>query len=94
MELLCGGVLSNLALLTPQWKQNMWLLVKHPKRLYGLENSLSILEVVPNVDEPMTLYCDNSGAVANSKEHRSQQRSKHIERKYHLIREIAQCGDV
>ena len=33
------GVLSNLALLTPQQKQNMWLLVKHPKRLYGLENS-------------------------------------------------------
>ena len=52
------------------------------------------MEVVPKVDEPMTLYCDNSGAVANSKEPQSQKSSKHIERKYHLIREIVQRGDV
>ncbi|KAA0066737.1 retrovirus-related pol polyprotein from transposon tnt 1-94 [Cucumis melo var. makuwa] len=43
---------------------------------------------------PITLYCDNSGAVANSKEPRSHKRGKHIERKYHLIREIVQRGDV
>ena len=43
---------------------------------------------------PITLYCDNSGAVANSKELRSHKREKHIERKYHLIREIVQRGDV
>ena len=42
----------------------------------------------------MTLYCDNSGAVANSKEPRSHKRSKHIERKYHLIRDIVARGDV
>ena len=42
----------------------------------------------------MTLYCDNSGAVANSKEPRSHKRSKHIERRYHLIREIVTRGDV
>ena len=52
------------------------------------------LEVVPNLDKPITLYCDNSGAVANSKEPRSHKRDKHIERKYHLIREIVQRGDV
>ena len=43
---------------------------------------------------PITLYCDNSGAVANSKEPRSHKRGKHIERKYHLIREIVHRGDV
>ena len=52
------------------------------------------LEVVPNMDKPLTLYCDNSGAVANSKEPRSHKRGKHIERKYHLIREIVHRGDV
>ena len=26
------------------------------------------LEVVPDMDKPLVLYCDNSGAVANSKE--------------------------
>ncbi|KAA0033235.1 gag/pol protein [Cucumis melo var. makuwa] len=52
------------------------------------------LEVVPNMNLPITLYCDNSGTVANSKEPRSHKRGKHIERKYHLIREIVQRGDV
>ena len=46
------------------------------------------------MDKPLTLYCDYSGAVANSKELRSHKRGKHIERKYHLIREIVQRGDV
>ena len=42
----------------------------------------------------MVVYCDNSGAVANSKEPRSHQRGKHIERKFHLIRDIVEHGDV
>ena len=42
----------------------------------------------------MTLYCDYSGAVANSKEPQSHKHSKHIERKYHLIREFVQRRDV
>ena len=41
----------------------------------------------------ITLYCDNSGAVANANEPRSHTRGKHIERKYHLIREIVGRGD-
>ena len=46
------------------------------------------------MDKPLTLFCDNSGAVANSKEPRSHKRGKHIERKYHVIREIMNRGDV
>ena len=42
----------------------------------------------------MTLYCDNSGAVVNSKEPRSHKRSKRTERKYHVIRDIVQHGVV
>ena len=52
------------------------------------------LEVVPNMEKPLVLYCDNSGAVANSKEPWSHKRGKHIERKYHLIQEILHRGDV
>ncbi|KAA0067816.1 gag/pol protein [Cucumis melo var. makuwa] len=37
---------------------------------------------------------DYMWAVSNSKEPRSHKRGKHIERKYHLIREIVQRGDV
>ena len=49
--------------------------------------------MVPSAQSTITLYCDNSGAVANAKEPRSQRRGKHIERKYHLIREIVSRGD-
>ena len=59
-----------------------------------LKKFITDLEVVPNMDKPIVLYCDNSGAVANSKELRNHKRGKHIERKYHLIREILHRGDV
>ena len=40
------------------------------------------------------MYCDNNGAIAQAKEPRSHQRSKHVLRRYHLIREIIHRGDV
>ena len=64
-------------------KESIWL-----KKFY------TDLEVVPNMEKPLVLYCDNSGAVENSKEPRSYKRGKHIERKYYLIREIVHRGDV
>ena len=64
------------------------------KEAVWLRKFFTDLEVVPNMDKPLTLYCDNSGAVANSKEPRSHKRGKHIEKKYHLIREIVHRGDV
>ena len=67
---------------------------KVAKEAVWLKNFLSDLEVVPNMDEPITLYCDNSGTVENSKEPRSHKRGKHIERKYHLIREIVNIRDM
>ena len=35
------------------------------------------LGVVPSVQSAITLYCDNSGTVANAKEPRSHKREKH-----------------
>ncbi|KAL1193532.1 Retrovirus-related Pol polyprotein from transposon TNT 1-94 [Cardamine amara subsp. amara] len=52
------------------------------------------LGVIPSISEPVALYCDNNGAIAQAKEPRSHQRSKHIERRYHLIRDIIDRGDV
>ncbi|KAA0066610.1 retrovirus-related pol polyprotein from transposon tnt 1-94 [Cucumis melo var. makuwa] len=59
-----------------------------------LRKFLTDLEIVPNMHLPITLYCDNSAAVANSREPRSHKQGKHIERYYHLIREIVHHGDV
>ncbi|KAA0031663.1 retrovirus-related pol polyprotein from transposon tnt 1-94 [Cucumis melo var. makuwa] len=64
------------------------------KEAVWLRKFLHDLEVVPNMNLPITLYCDNSGTVANSKEPCSHKREKHIEGKYHLIQEIVQRGDV
>lgn len=50
--------------------------------------------MVPLVQEPLTLYCDNNGAVTNSKEARSHKKSKKIKRQYHMNQDITQRGDM
>ena len=52
------------------------------------------LQVIPKALEPMTLYSDNSGAVANFKEPISHKRGKYIEQRYHLLREIVYRRDI
>ena len=52
------------------------------------------LEVVPSISDPITVYCDNNGAIAQAKEPRSHQQSKHVLRRYHLIEEIIARNDV
>ena len=52
------------------------------------------LGVVPSITNPVDIYCDNNGAIAQAKEPRSHHRSKHILRRFHLIREIIERGDV
>ena len=42
----------------------------------------------------ITLFCDNSGAVAQSKDPRNHKKGKHIERKYNIIQDIVARGDV
>ena len=50
--------------------------------------------MVPSASSPMDLYCDNNGAIAQAKEPRPHQKSKHILRRYHLIRELVDRGGV
>ena len=63
------------------------------KEAVWLKNFLLDLGVAPSAQSAITLYYDNSGAVANANESRSHKRGKHIERKYHLIHEIVSIGD-
>ena len=55
------------------------------KEIVWLKKFYSDLGVIPEMDKPLVLFCDNAGAIAKSKEPRSHKRSKHIERKYHII---------
>ena len=55
---------------------------------------LLYLGVVRIEQVPITLFCDNSGAVAQSKDPRNHKIGKHIEIKYHIIQDIVARGDV
>ena len=50
--------------------------------------------MVPTSLFPIMLYYDNTRAVAQSKEPRNHGKGKHVERKYHLIQDIVQHGNV
>ena len=52
------------------------------------------LGVIAKAVDPMILHYDNSGVVAQAKELRNHRKDKHIERKYHLVQEIVQKGDI
>lgn len=52
------------------------------------------LEMVPSIELSISLYCDNNEAIAQAREPKSYQKSKHIQWRFHLIREIIACGDV
>ncbi|TYK29263.1 retrovirus-related pol polyprotein from transposon tnt 1-94 [Cucumis melo var. makuwa] len=64
------------------------------KEAVWLRKFLTNLEVVPNMHLPITLYCDNSSVVANSRKLRSHKRKKIIKHKYHLMRKIVHRSDV
>ncbi|GJS20271.1 retrotransposon protein, putative, ty1-copia subclass [Tanacetum coccineum] len=57
------------------------------KFIYGLG-------VVPSIDKPMDMYCDNTGAITIADEPGVQKGAKHFRRKYHFIREAIQEGDI
>ena len=46
-----------------------------------------IVELGVMILDTISLYCNNNGAIALAKEPKSHQKSKHIERQYHIIRD-------
>ena len=64
------------------------------KEAVWLRKFLMELGVIAKAVDPMILYCHNNGVVAQVKEPRNHRKCKHIERKYHIVREIVQRGDI
>ena len=52
------------------------------------------LGVFPSAQDPVNLYCDNTSVIANVKEPRSHCTTKHILRRFHVIRQYVKEGDV
>ncbi|KAL0405474.1 UNVERIFIED_CONTAM: hypothetical protein Slati_3861300 [Sesamum latifolium] len=63
------------------------------KEAIWMKKYIQELGVVPSIVEPVVIFCDNNGAIAQAKESRSHHRSKHILRRYHLLREMVSRGD-
>lgn len=59
-----------------------------------MKKFITELGVVPKIVEPVPVYCDNTGAVAQAKEPRFHHRSKHILRRFHLVCEIVERKDI
>ncbi|KAL0420307.1 UNVERIFIED_CONTAM: hypothetical protein Slati_3053600 [Sesamum latifolium] len=64
------------------------------KEAVWMKNYIQELGVLPSIAEPVVIFCHNIGAIAKAKEWRSYYRSKHILRRYHLLREMVSKGDV
>ena len=55
------------------------------KEAFWIKKFLEEVGVVPIAMNRMALYFDNSGVVAQAKELRSHMKTRHVERKYHII---------
>ena len=64
------------------------------KEAVWIKKFIPELGVLPSIIHLILLYCDNNGAITQAKELRSHQRSKHVLKRYHLIKEIIGRNDV
>nr|GEX12701.1 reverse transcriptase domain-containing protein [Tanacetum cinerariifolium] len=50
--------------------------------------------VVPTIEEPISMYCDNTGAIAIANESRITKGTRHFRAKVHYLREVIEFGDI
>ena len=64
------------------------------KEAVWLRKFIIELGVASSLDGPILLYCDSTGAIAQVKEPKAHQRTKHILHHFHLVWKIVDRGDV
>ncbi|GJW06471.1 retrotransposon protein, putative, ty1-copia subclass [Tanacetum coccineum] len=55
---------------------------------------ISGLGIVPTINEPLNMYCDNSAAVHYANEPGIQRGARHYHRRYHYVRECVELGEI
>nr|GEY66402.1 retrotransposon protein, putative, Ty1-copia subclass [Tanacetum cinerariifolium] len=55
---------------------------------------ISGLRVVPTIKEPISMYCDNTGAIAIANESGITKGARHFYAKVHYLREVIKFGDI
>ena len=61
---------------------------------FWMKEFITDLGVIPNASGPMTLLCDNTGAIALAKEPRFNKRTRQIKRRFNSICDYIQEGDI
>ena len=64
------------------------------KEAAWMKKFIDELGVVPSIQDPLEIFCDNEGAIALAKEPRSHQRTRHIHRRFNYIRDEVASGDI
>ena len=59
-----------------------------------MKEFISELGVVPSASEPMTIYCDNTGAIAIAKEPGFHKKAKHIKCHFNSNHEYIKEGNI
>ena len=59
-----------------------------------MKEVISDLGVIPSSLDTMTIFCDNTGAIAIATEPRFHKRTKHIKRRFNFIRNYVKDGDI
>ncbi|GKC97301.1 hypothetical protein Tco_1167576 [Tanacetum coccineum] len=64
------------------------------KEAIWMKNFIRDLGVVPTIQDPIEIFCDNESVVALTKEPKDHGKLNHIERKYHFFRRKVKEGHV
>jgi hypothetical protein len=59
-----------------------------------IRNFIDELGVVPGALDPLEILCDNTGTIALAKEPRYHPKTKHINRRFYIIRYYISDGDL
>ncbi|GJR77138.1 retrotransposon protein, putative, ty1-copia subclass [Tanacetum coccineum] len=64
------------------------------KEAVWVRKFISGLSVVPSIEKPINMYCDNTGAIAIANESGITKGASHFRAKVHYLREVIEYGDV
>ncbi|GAA0167428.1 hypothetical protein LIER_40372 [Lithospermum erythrorhizon] len=59
-----------------------------------LRNFIAGLRVLNGIERPLNIYCHNRAAILYSKNNKSSTKSRHIERKFLIVKERIQSGTI
>ncbi|GJT40031.1 retrotransposon protein, putative, ty1-copia subclass [Tanacetum coccineum] len=76
------------------WKSSKQIPLQSAMEAVWIRKFISGLGIVPTINEPLNMYCDNSAAVHYANEPGVQKGARHYQRRYHYVRECVELGEI